>query len=383
MVLFYHTSHMLQAQQPPQNSISGMLWQAAEAGQFGVDLFFVLSGFLIGGLYWQERRDFDNVQCTRFILRRACRTMPPYFVALLVEWVGVRVSRGEKFEAQYIFFLQNYSPRIPYFLVSWSLCIEEHFYIVLPFLLALVCLRFRPWPTGQFRPGPHVGARYVVVILPLLAVVPAILRGLNYSPTMSPDFGYNVTATHFRFEGLILGVWGAFLFHFHRHQIQWLIRARVPIYFAAVAFVLAMPKLPDRLGYIAGYSVMAALLLAALLACAVDVPYRISRLRAIGWLAVTSYSVYLTHSMIIHGCLQCFRSLSSFPVFGQWLLMFAAIIAAGSAYYLLVEKPALWLRARVAPRRLAAPIHSAEPSLNEKGKGHAEACALPLGNGPE
>ena len=53
-------------------------------GHYGVDLFFVLSGFLIGNLYWHELVENGRVDIKRFILRRILRTYPPYLIALLL-----------------------------------------------------------------------------------------------------------------------------------------------------------------------------------------------------------------------------------------------------------------------------------------------------------
>jgi len=329
MVLLFHTAQMLDLQDSP-------IWHVVQAGKAGVDLFFVLSGFLIGGLYWRERLEFGNVHGARFILRRALRTMPPYFVALLISWLAVHAVRGDAFDPRYLCFLQNYYERIPYFLVSWSLCIEEHFYVLLPFVLGIICL-------GKVRMAR--------VVLPLLALAPGILRCYQYRASMSQDFGYSWTATHLRCEGLILGVFAAYLVQYHRNRMEALLRAKVPIYCAAVGFAVAMPLLPAALSYTAGYSVLSVLLTLSVLVCALDRPYRLSAVRLTGGLAVASYSMYLTHPFAIHACLRSYRLLPGCAVLGKWSLMLLAIIAAGSAYYWLVERPSFWLRDQLVRRR--------------------------------
>jgi len=329
MVLLFHTVQMLDLQDSP-------IWHVVKAGKAGVDLFFVLSGFLIGGLYWRERLEFGNVHGARFILRRALRTMPPYFAALMISWLAVHAVRGDAFDPRYLFFLQNYYERIPYFLVSWSLCIEEHFYVLLPFVLGIVCL-------GKL----HIAR----VVLPLLALAPAILRCCQYRASMSQDFGYSTTATHLRCEGLILGVFAAYLVQYHRNRMEALLRVKVPIYCAAVGFAIAMPLLPLALSYTVGYSVLSVLLMLSVLVCALDSPYRLSAVKLTGGLAVASYSMYLTHPLAIHVCLRSYRLLPGCAVLGKWSIMFLAIIAAGSAYYWLVERPSLRLRDKLVRRR--------------------------------
>lgn len=121
----------------------------SQPGQYGVNLFFALSGFLVGGLYFREKITSVSVDKTRFILRRITRTVPVYLIALAVSFLGSALFEGEKFEWRYLVFLQNYMEVIPFFKVSWSLCVEEHFYAVLPFVLAILYVlhsRMGSWP---------------------------------------------------------------------------------------------------------------------------------------------------------------------------------------------------------------------------------------------
>src|SRR5947209_19800840 len=92
-----------------------VLAAVTDYGQYGVDLFFVLSGWLIGGLYWHESQARGRVRVGRFVLSRVTRTVPPYLVALAVAWLGVAVFRGQPFDWGYLAFVQNYYERIPYF----------------------------------------------------------------------------------------------------------------------------------------------------------------------------------------------------------------------------------------------------------------------------
>jgi peptidoglycan/LPS O-acetylase OafA/YrhL len=127
IVVVFHTSQMLGG-----DNFIGFAYKFAQLGKYGVDLFFVLSGFLIGRLYWDELISFGSVNVPKFIFRRILRTYLPYLVALLLSFGTVWISRHQSFDLGYLFFAQNYYKQIPFFLVSWSLCIEEHFYILLP-----------------------------------------------------------------------------------------------------------------------------------------------------------------------------------------------------------------------------------------------------------
>ncbi len=116
-------------------------------GWAGVDLFFVLSGYLIGSQVFRLGLKMDSVEITRFWLRRWFRTLPLYYFVLFV-YVIVLPRCGIPFRNwnwRYLLMLQNYMP-LQDFQQSWSLCIEEQFYLAFPILAAIATrLRLKPW----------------------------------------------------------------------------------------------------------------------------------------------------------------------------------------------------------------------------------------------
>lgn len=302
-------------------------------GAFGVDLFFALSGYLIGGIYWREHFKHGHVRPIRFVLRRAARTMPPYFVALSIAYAGVYFSRGEPFDAGYLFFTQNYQDPMPFFLVSWSLCIEEHFYIVLPLLLALL-LRW-------------AGAGVVWWLL-LLALLPAALRAMSVESN-SMEFGYSTTATHLRFDGLLFGVIAAYFratvlrTYVAGRGMRWSVAA------LAVAIVVARPFVPDPVMYVWGLLALALVFSGLILVWDASpvIPSADNALnRAI---ARSSYSVYLTHSVAIHAALS-FAALAGVQYWPVKLsLMLALTGSLGWCMYHWIERPTIEARNRLVP----------------------------------
>ncbi len=115
-------------------------------GWMGVDLFFVLSGYLVGRqVFGQQEEQGVGAQLRTFWLKRWGRTLPLYYLVLVLyalkPWtVGTPFLGGGW---HFVFFLQNFGG-LRDFIQSWSLCVEEHFYLVLP-LLAFA-LRGRQWP---------------------------------------------------------------------------------------------------------------------------------------------------------------------------------------------------------------------------------------------
>lgn len=121
----------------------------------GVDIFFLLSGFLITYLLLEEKKRFGKINIGKFMLRRAFRIWPLYFLLIalgpfLVSWVN---STPEPNYWMNILFLGNFEIiqsglwTFP-FSHFWSICIEEHFYLIWPFIIAFVPLKRLLWVFG-------------------------------------------------------------------------------------------------------------------------------------------------------------------------------------------------------------------------------------------
>ncbi|HEY7326440.1 MAG TPA: acyltransferase [Gemmataceae bacterium] len=106
-------------------------------GRIGVDLFFVLSGYFIGKQLWRELCRTGTIDLSRFVLRRGLRIWPLYYAV----WTFVVLQRqrttGVPLDGWWanIFFLSNYFPQFDIVSGSWSLSVEEQFYLTAPLLL--------------------------------------------------------------------------------------------------------------------------------------------------------------------------------------------------------------------------------------------------------
>ena len=122
-------------------------WRLANSG---VDLFFVLSGFLIGGLLFQEWKKSGNLDIKRFLIRRGFKIWPSYFFYVFFS-IGVHSAtvtwgdpwRGLTYLLPNLLHLQNYL--VTPITHTWSLSVEEHFYLALPFVLVYIGARRPDW----------------------------------------------------------------------------------------------------------------------------------------------------------------------------------------------------------------------------------------------
>lgn len=146
-------------------------WQISSRGFLGVDLFFIISGFLIVTLLLRERRRTSTVSLKNFYIRRFLRIFPPYCLMLLVVGTvavlkpGGTTSEAVKRDLPYaLFYISNLVPMHSQLAITWSLSVEEQFYIVVP---ALVKYARRALPL-------LLPFAYVLVCIPPFGVFPAV-----------------------------------------------------------------------------------------------------------------------------------------------------------------------------------------------------------------
>ena len=159
MVLFGHCLWIF----PESNSFIHQLLLLC--GFLGVELFFVLSGFLIGKIIYTHyiKENFGVSSLLTFLKRRWYRTLPNYFlVLLLVLTVVYFFGHIPSYSWKYFFFLQNFNSTMPrFFPESWSLSVEEFAYVFFPFILLLSTRFFKPKNKPQF---------FLIIILIMIAV---------------------------------------------------------------------------------------------------------------------------------------------------------------------------------------------------------------------
>ncbi len=123
---------------------------AIENCHIGVDIFFLISGFLITYLLLAEKDRTGTVNISKFYIRRSLRIWPLYYLTVFLVFLIAKFhSLAHPDYLYYMFFLTNYeflSNGLSNYLVIhlWSICVEEHYYIFIPLFLYLMPVRYIP-----------------------------------------------------------------------------------------------------------------------------------------------------------------------------------------------------------------------------------------------
>lgn len=174
------------------------------SGFIGVELFFVLSGFLIGKSLFRLflNPDYNFHSAAIFLRRRSFRIMPNYlFVLLLNLLVAFLLGYQVQHAWKYFFFLQNFAtPMLPFFPESWSMSIKEIPYFVLPFVFLAL---------AQFGKSVSRNRLFLVTILTgiLLIVFTKIEyhRQINYQTLSQWNVSLRSVALY-RMDSVLIGI---------------------------------------------------------------------------------------------------------------------------------------------------------------------------------
>lgn len=317
----------------------------------GVDLFFVLSGFLIGGQVFSAIAKGRQFAFGDFYLRRAFRILPAFWAVLLlyVCWPTFREAAGMDALWKFLTFTINFS--IDYGLNSsfshaWSLCVEEHFYLFFPVLAVALMRQTSTWK---------------FTLLCIFVVLGGILlRAMIWTHNMATD--PNMIRNWFvediyyptwnRLDGLLCGVALAAWKNFRPPSWLWARRyANFGLLLGVLVMALAFWLFLDRTGLLAntiGWPVLS-LGLGLLVFAGADRDSFIGRVHvpSASWLAGISYSLYLIHKPAYH-LLQAHWGLQLEGTgFLAFLAYGSAAILAGAALHYAVERPFLKLRWRL------------------------------------
>ncbi len=318
-------------------------------GWTGVDLFFVLSGYLIAQQLFKEANANNRISVKRFYVKRFFRILPAYFFILFL-YFCIPIFKEKPILSplwKYLTFTQNIGlnpSETNAFTHAWSLCIEEQFYIVFPFIVLLLS-----YFKAQKKIFNIVGALFLFTCFIRLYLWENNLDPIKYPNGDDGNFWitWMYYPTYSRLDGLLTGITIAAIFEYlptlrdtllEFGNLFFIIGCAILVgaYFLCIsrtsynANVLGFPTV--AIGY--GFCVMAAL-------CPNCFLYKInfSIFKAI---AILSYAVYLCHKAI---CKMCHIYFSRHGIDDEGNLMLliciGATLLAALIIRFLVEKPFL------------------------------------------
>jgi peptidoglycan/LPS O-acetylase OafA/YrhL len=332
---------------------------ASVVGWVGVDLFFVLSGYLIANQLFAGMVRGERLSLPRFYARRALRTLPVFWLVLalyflLPTWMGGRTPPPLW---RFLSFTQNLGLRPgTAFSHAWSLCIEEQFYLVLPIVLVA------GW---RLRARLAHGWALLAALITLGITARAWLWTV-YGPASDGYYPYIYYATLCRFDEFLPGVAVAMLKNFSPAAWARITQHGQRVFALGAAATLAMLTLVyhfydiDGYGYgffmtAFGYSLVA-MAFSLLVVAALSPGSMLHRWRVPGAasLALWSYSIYLSHKAVMHVAQQLIEPLA-WPAGAQLAVTTVGSLVLGALLYRLVEAPFMAWRDRHVLTNFGAP----------------------------
>ncbi|HEV2594489.1 MAG TPA: acyltransferase [Sphingomicrobium sp.] len=353
-VMLYHANNMMLIARGGSSLIA--------FGWMDVDLFFVLSGYLIGGQLLKQCTNGSRPDYFRFFTRRALRTIPAFAAVLTVYLLFPALRETPNLQPlwQYCTFTMNLVPdsRPGAFNQVWSLCVEEHFYLLFP--LGLVILSKKPSvrTTSAVLFG-LIAAGIVVRAFLWLALV----AKSPFDPGSVSNWQTYVTLiyrpTWSRLDGLLAGVALAALKTFR--PLLWARFVSRPNLILAggvagigLAISLFSSSLSPVVSAAFGFPLLSAsgalIVAAASTGCGAIGKIRVPGGQA---LATGAYSLYLTHKLAFHATQVWIAPALGVSEAGALALALIAAILLATILYWTVERPFLMLRERLEQRGAA------------------------------
>jgi peptidoglycan/LPS O-acetylase OafA/YrhL len=351
-VVFYHLTIF--------GELPARILPVTDFGWMGVDLFFVLSGFLIGQQVLKPTLSGGRPFILEFYRRRAYRILPAYLAVLAIYFL---VPDWREFPHlaplwKFLTFTENFGFSFDSraFSHAWSLCVEEHFYLVLPLLVTLL----------MRRPS----ARKTAATLAFLVIAGILLRAflITHFPD---DFWEGIYyPSYTRLDGLLTGVtlavirtfrpgwWAALMQRGHTLLLSgticvggvvWMFRGHnlgSNTGSAMWGAIVGFPLLALGLGLITTSSVSSNGLLAR-----VKVP-------GAETIATLAFCLYLVHKAVGHLVMRQFPRITAPQGPASWLLYAVTCFSAAWLLHVAVERPFLRLRDRATQKIAVPPLES-------------------------
>ncbi len=322
------------------------------SGFFGVEIFFVLSGFLIGKILYQLylNSDFSLATVFYFLKRRWFRTLPNYFLVLVLNLlIASIVGYAALSWWKYFFFWQNlHTTMLPFFPESWSLSVEEFAYLTLPFFLLFLGLFIKPTNKSRF----FLGSVIVLIVIFFCAKI-----GYHNTTQNTTLIQWNLSlkaVVIYRLDSIFIGVLCSWLYY--QFELLWKKYQVLTMGIGTLLFFFQF----FVIGYLGWgiethpwlWNVIYLPLLSIAVACFLPFlsEWKSSGLfweKPIVWLSKISYSMYLLHYSVILLLMKQYLSYDAQNVFevGVFILgYFTMTLVLSHLLYRFYELPLMNLR---------------------------------------
>lgn len=328
-------------------------------GWIGVDLFFVLSGFLVSGLLFREYKEYGNIKPLRFIIRRGFKIYPLYYIFYLFYLVPIIYTDNFNLTGflSDMFFVQNYIWEFGYaYSASWSLAIEEHFYISLALLLSLIIgykNNSKPVPGNQIL---NFSTEKIIISFMSICLLLRIVSNILFPNEQVRNF----SMTHLRIDSLLAGVLVSYIYYFKNKYLKRLFikykKNALVVSFLLISFAPFFDALSSffvkTIGFTMLYIAFSIILIYVLMH--ENIQMRLNNfagsrvINFISKLGIYSYSIYIIHTFI--NTLISYLHINN--PYLEFALFFAACFFSGKLMTLFIERYFLRIRDKYFPSRV-------------------------------
>jgi peptidoglycan/LPS O-acetylase OafA/YrhL len=320
-----------------------------QIGWIGVDLFFVLSGYLVSGILFTQYQKTGHIRPVNFLIRRGFKIYPLFYTALLLHLLyfylkGIHISTARILSE--VFFYQNYKhPGV--IGVSWSLAVEEHFYLL---LITGIYLLYKLKLLSK--------KNIIPIACLIIGVCCFVLRLNRYIQTQDAITARYFFYTHFRIDSLAFGVlisWFSFFsplkFSNFIKKYKFLLLAVLPFLFYPVFKWRPLSAPIITFGFTFLYLAFG-IIVSIMTIYSEQIHQKLHSLnlmplyKLLAWIGIYSYSIYLIHMKAGPILSNAFKKniYMDSPVFLIVFLNFFFNCLCGYILSILIEKPFLLLR---------------------------------------
>lgn len=334
-------------------------------GWIGVDLFFVLSGFLVSGLLFKEFLKFGNIKPKLFLIRRGFKIYPLYFLTYLLYLTPIIIKNKLEWKGflSDLFFVQNYINGWGYaYSASWSLAVEEHFYFGLALLLWIGIKKNIFNFNVSFNSLLISKFEYFILIIFIVCFCLRVFNAI-YFPELTSK---NITMTHLRIDSLLAGVLVSYWYYFKNEIVKKFFFTYKAILITISILLLSFTPFKDQLDstfvktigfsmlYISFSIILIYFLLQENINQVLNKMFTSKIVNFVSKIGFSSYSIYIIHTFVNY-IFNLINTILLKSAINHFILFFTTSlisIFAGIFMTMYIEKYFLKIRDRKYPSRI-------------------------------